>query len=175
MTHSERQKKVVNTIIETPPMIHPTAVVNPEAGIGRDVAVGAFSCIGPRVEIGDGCKIHNHVTIDGQTTLGAGCSVFPGAVLGLPPQDLKYRGGDVRLEIGERNTFREMVTVHPGTENGGGSRGSGMTTTCSSACMSPTTATWATVASLRTTCSSVGTWWSRITWFLEGKAACTTS
>ena len=101
-------------------MIHPTAVVHPKAHIGRDVAVGAHSYIGPAVEIGDGCHVYNNVTIDGRTTLGAGCKVFPGCALGLPPQDVKYRGGEVRLEIGERNTFREMVTVHPGTENGGG-------------------------------------------------------
>ena len=111
---------MAETSTEISPAIHPTAVVAPEARIGREVSIGAFSCIGPCVELGDGCKIHNHVTIDGQTTLGTGCSVFPGAVLGMPPQDLKYRGGDVQLEIGERNTFREMVTVHPGTENGGG-------------------------------------------------------
>lgn len=101
-------------------MIHPTAVVNPEARIGRGVTIGPYTCIGPHVEIGDGCEIYNYVTIDGRTSFGKGCKVFPGAMLGLPPQDLKYRGGDVRLEIGERNTFREMVTVHPGTEGGGG-------------------------------------------------------
>ncbi|MFH0983439.1 MAG: acyl-ACP--UDP-N-acetylglucosamine O-acyltransferase [Planctomycetota bacterium] len=101
-------------------MIHPTAVVDRRARIGHAVKIGAYSCIGPHVQIGDACHLYNHVTIDGWTTLGAGCKVFPGAVLGLPPQDLKYRGGEVRLEMGERNTFREMVTVHPGTENGGG-------------------------------------------------------
>ncbi|MFQ5462702.1 MAG: acyl-ACP--UDP-N-acetylglucosamine O-acyltransferase [Phycisphaerae bacterium] len=100
--------------------IHPTAVIDPSAKIGRDVEVGAFSVIGPDVVLGDGCKIRNHVTIDGHTTLGARCEVFPQAVLGLPPQDIKYRGERTTLEIGNDNVFREMVTVHPGTENGGG-------------------------------------------------------
>ena len=109
-----------NTIIDAPASVHPTAVVDRSADLGRDVTIGAYVYVGPHVEIGDGCRIHHRATIEGRTTLGAGCEVFPGAVLGMPPQDLKYRGGDVRLEIGERNTFREMVTVHPGTENGGG-------------------------------------------------------
>lgn len=99
--------------------IHPTAVVDPRARIGRDVSIGPHSYVGPHVEIGDGCVLHHHVTLDGHTRLGAGCQVFPQAVLGMPPQDLKYKGGLVRLEIGEKNIFREMVTVHPGTENGG--------------------------------------------------------
>ncbi len=111
---------MANTILEAPVSVHPTAVVDPQASIGREVTIGAHSFIGPHVGLGHGCQIHNNVTIAGRTALGAGCRVFPGAVLGLPPQDLKYRGGEVCLEIGARNTFREMVTVHPGTENGGG-------------------------------------------------------
>ncbi|RME37782.1 MAG: acyl-ACP--UDP-N-acetylglucosamine O-acyltransferase, partial [Planctomycetota bacterium] len=100
--------------------IHPTAVVSPEARIGRNVEIGPYSVIGPRVTIGDGCKIHHHVTIDGDTTLGEHCEVFPQAVLGLPPQDLKWRGERTRLIIGKNNIIREMVTAHPGTANGGG-------------------------------------------------------
>ncbi len=109
-----------NTTMDAPAAIHPTAVVDRRARIGCDVSIGAHAYVGPHVEIGDGCRLYHNVTLDGRTTLGAGCTVFPCAALGLPPQDLKYRGGEVRLEIGERNTFREMVTVHPGTENGGG-------------------------------------------------------
>lgn len=101
--------------------IHPTALVDNGACLGRDVEVGAFSIVGPRVVLGDGCKLHHHVTVEGRTTLGSGCEVFPQAVLGLPPQDVKYAGEDTALEIGARNVFREMATVHPGTGNGGGS------------------------------------------------------
>jgi UDP-N-acetylglucosamine acyltransferase len=99
--------------------IHPTAVVESGARLGRGVSIGANSYVGPNVELGDDCVLYHNVTIDGHTRLGARCQVFPQAVLGMSPQDLKYKGGLVRLEIGERNIFREMVTVHPGTENGG--------------------------------------------------------
>ncbi len=100
--------------------IHPTAIVTPGAEIGTEVQIGPYSVVGPRVVIGDRCRLHHHATVEGHTTLGAECEVFPGAVLGAPPQDVKYRGGPTRLEIGARNVFREMVTAHPGTEGGGG-------------------------------------------------------
>ncbi|HEY3246414.1 MAG TPA: acyl-ACP--UDP-N-acetylglucosamine O-acyltransferase [Phycisphaerae bacterium] len=99
--------------------IHRTAIVDPGARLGRDVSVGAYSVIGPYVTLGDGCRIYNHVTLAGHTTLGAQCQAFPGAALGLPPQDLKYKGELTRLEIGDANIFRETVTVHPGTSGGG--------------------------------------------------------
>ena len=100
--------------------IHPTTIICQGAEVGRDVEIGPFSVIGPNVRILDGCRIHHHVTIEGHTTLGAGCEVFPQAVLGMPPQDIKFGGERTTLEIGERNVIREMVTIHPGTENGGG-------------------------------------------------------
>ena len=100
--------------------IHPTAIVEDGAEIGRGVRIGPYCVIGPRVVIGDGCRLHNHVTVVGQTILGESCEVFQNAVLGARPQDLKYRGTDTLLEIGDRNTFREQCTVHPGTEHGGG-------------------------------------------------------
>ncbi len=99
---------------------HPTAVVDPGAEIGRDVEIGAFSFVGPHVRIGDGCRLHHHVTVEGFTTLGEGCELFPQAILGTAPQDIKYGGERTTLEIGKRNIFRELVTVHPGTGNGGG-------------------------------------------------------
>ncbi len=99
--------------------IHPTAVVDPGARIGSDVEIGAHCVIGPDVVIGEGCVLHNSVTLAGHTSIGCGCEFFPGAVIGMSPQDLKYRGEETYLEIGERNVFREHVTVHPGTENGG--------------------------------------------------------
>jgi UDP-N-acetylglucosamine acyltransferase len=100
--------------------VHPLAVVDPAARIGRGARIGPFSCIGPAVTVGDGTVIHNHVAITGRTTLGRDCEVYPGCVLGCPPQDLKYRGEPTTLEIGDRNVFREQVTAHPGTAGGGG-------------------------------------------------------
>ena len=100
--------------------VHPTAIVSPGVQLGREVEIGAYSVVGPHVVLGDGCRLHHHVTIEGHTTLGEVCEVFPQAVLGTSPQDIKYAGELTTLEIGKRNVFREMVTVHPGTGNGGG-------------------------------------------------------
>jgi UDP-N-acetylglucosamine acyltransferase len=100
--------------------IHPTALVEPGAELGADVEVGPFAFVGANVRLGEGCKIHHHATVAGHTTLGPHCEVYPQAVLGMPPQDLKFRGETTYLQVGERNIFREMVTVHPGTANGGG-------------------------------------------------------
>ncbi len=103
-----------------PVKIHPTAIVTSGAEIGCDVEIGAYSVVGPHVTLSDGCKLHHHVTVEGHTTLGEGCEVYPQAVLGAPPQDIKYAGERTTLEVGKRNIFREMVTAHPGTGNGGG-------------------------------------------------------
>ena len=100
--------------------IHPTAIVDENASIGKDVTIGAFAYIGPDVTIGDHSRIHHHATIEGYTTLGSNCEVFPQAVVGMPPQDIKFKGEKTTLEIGDNNIIREMVTIHPGTENGGG-------------------------------------------------------
>ncbi len=100
--------------------IHPTAIIESGAALGQNVSVGAYAYVGAHVVLGDHCRIHHHATIDGHTTLGEGCEVYPQAVLGTQPQDLKFSGERTILEIGKRNIFREMVTVHPGTANGGG-------------------------------------------------------
>ncbi len=100
--------------------IHPTAIVSPGAQIGRDVHVGPYCVVGPRVVLGNGCKLHHHATVEGDTVLGEGCDVYPQAVLGTAPQDVKYAGEHTMLRIGKRNVIREMVTLHPGTANGGG-------------------------------------------------------
>jgi len=100
--------------------VHPQAVIDSGATLGRGVVVGPLAYIGPHVVIGDGCRIHHHATVEGHTTLGENCEVFPQAVLGAPPQDVKYEGESTTLEIGSNNVFREMVTCHPGTANGGG-------------------------------------------------------
>lgn len=102
-----------------PHRIHPTAVVDPAARIGNGVEIGPHSVVGPHVVLGDGCVLHNGATLAGHTTVGRRCEFFPGAVIGMPPQDLKYHGEETYLEIGDGNVFREHVTVHPGTENGG--------------------------------------------------------
>jgi len=94
--------------------------VDPKTEVGSDVQIGAYAVVGPEVVLGDRCKLHHHAIVEGRTTLGAECEIFPQAVLGMAPQDLKYHGEKTRLEVGDHNIFREMVTVHPGTDNGGG-------------------------------------------------------
>ena len=81
------------------------------AQIGKDVEIGPYSVIGAHVVIGDGCKIHHQVSIDGYTTLGEQCEVFPQAVLGSAPQDVKYSGEKTRLDIGKKNIFREKAMM----------------------------------------------------------------
>jgi UDP-N-acetylglucosamine acyltransferase len=98
--------------------IHPSAVVHEGAQLGADVEVGPFSVIGPQVRLGDRTRIMPHVFLDGHTTLGAECTVFPFASVGSQTQDLKYRGGTTYVEIGDRTTLREYVTVHSGTADG---------------------------------------------------------
>ncbi|MFV1959709.1 MAG: acyl-ACP--UDP-N-acetylglucosamine O-acyltransferase [Planctomycetota bacterium] len=101
--------------------IHPTAVIDPRAQIGEDVTIGPYCVVDGPVRIGRGCVLHAFVTLLGDTELGEGNRIFPGAVLGAEPQDLKHEGGAVtRLAIGSGNRFREHVTVHPGTVGGGG-------------------------------------------------------
>jgi UDP-N-acetylglucosamine acyltransferase len=100
--------------------IHPTAIIERGAEIGDGVQIGPYCVVGPNVVLATGCKLHHHVTIEGYTTLGESCEIFPQAVLGTPPQDIKYGGERTTLEIGSGNIFREQVTVHPGTGNGGG-------------------------------------------------------
>lgn len=102
------------------PKISAQAAVDDEAQIADDVEIGPFCVIGPHVKIGAGCKLLNNVTILGHTTIGQRNIFFPNAVIGAQPQDLKYRGGDTKLVIGDDNAFREAVTVHVGTEKGGG-------------------------------------------------------
>jgi UDP-N-acetylglucosamine acyltransferase len=100
--------------------IHPTAVVDKSAEIGADVAIGAFAVVGPRVVIGDDSEIGSGAQIHGPTTIGRANKIFPHACLGFDPQDLKYNGEETRLEIGDRNHFREFCSIHRGTGFGGG-------------------------------------------------------
>jgi UDP-N-acetylglucosamine acyltransferase len=103
-------------------MIHPTAVIHPAAEIGAGCVVGPYCVVGEHVVLGDGCYLHAHVVIDGRTTLGSGNEVFPFASIGLKTQDLKWKGGTTRTEIGEQNTVREYVTIHSATADGGVTR-----------------------------------------------------
>jgi UDP-N-acetylglucosamine acyltransferase len=96
------------------------AVVADGARIHPTAEIGPFAVIGPQVEIGAGCRIDAHAVVTGHTSLGARCHVFSFGVVGSPPQDKKYQGEAVRLEIGDDNTIREFTTINPGTGAGGG-------------------------------------------------------
>ncbi len=101
-------------------MIHPTAIVDPKAQLHSGATVGAYSMIGPEVEIGTDTEIQHHVVIEGPTSIGSECRIFPFASIGLESQDKKFRGERSYLEIGKGNTIREYVTINRGTEAGGG-------------------------------------------------------
>ena len=101
-------------------MIDPHALVSPQARLAADVAVGPFSIIGPEVQIGPGTIVGPHVVITGHTRIGAQNRFYQFASIGDAPQDLKYKGEPTRLEIGDRNVFRESCTVNRGTGNGPG-------------------------------------------------------
>jgi UDP-N-acetylglucosamine acyltransferase len=99
-------------------MLHPTAIVHPKAKIGSGCEIGPYCVIGEHVALGSGCKLHSHVVIDGHTMLGKENEIFPFASIGLKTQDLKWKGGVTRTEIGDGNTFREYVTIHSATGDG---------------------------------------------------------
>lgn len=103
-----------------PPRIHPTALINPEARLADDVAVGPYTVIGPHVSIGPGTVVASHVVIEGRTSIGARNRIAAFNALGGDPQDKKYAGEPTRLEIGDDNVFREYGTFNLGTEQGGG-------------------------------------------------------
>jgi UDP-N-acetylglucosamine acyltransferase len=98
--------------------IHPTAIVHEKARIGAGCQIGPFCVIGADVVLGENCRLHSHVVIDGHTTLGQDNQIFPFASIGLQTQDLKWKGGLTRTEIGDGNTFRESVTVNSATGDG---------------------------------------------------------
>jgi UDP-N-acetylglucosamine acyltransferase len=100
--------------------IHPTAIVHPHATVGAGSVIGPHAVIGEHVTIGANCRIGASAVVDGWTEVGDETEIFPFASIGLIPQDLKFRGEATRLVIGQRNIFREFVTVHRGTQGGGG-------------------------------------------------------
>ena len=102
------------------PNIHPTAIIDSQAELADNVEVGPCSIVGPDVRISDGTRIGAHVVIESHTTIGRYNRICHHVCLGQDPQDLKYHGEPALLNIGDHNDIRENVTVHIGTENGGG-------------------------------------------------------
>jgi UDP-N-acetylglucosamine acyltransferase len=99
-------------------MIHSTAVVHAKAEVAPGCEIGPYCVVGEHVVIGAGCKLHSHVVIGGHTRLGENNEIFPFASIGLQTQDLKWKGGITRTEVGAGNTFREYVTIHSATGEG---------------------------------------------------------
>lgn len=100
--------------------IHPSAIVEPGAVIGEGCSIGPFAVIGPEVTLGPGVVVKSHAVVTGWTEIGAETVIFPFAVVGEVPQDLKYRGERTRLFVGARCRIREGATLNLGTEGGGG-------------------------------------------------------
>ena len=87
-------------------------LIDPSAKLGKNVEIGPWSIIGPHVEIGDGCRIASHVVIRSHTRLGKNNQIFQFASIGEDPSDLKYKGEESWLEIGDNNVIREGATLH---------------------------------------------------------------
>jgi UDP-N-acetylglucosamine acyltransferase len=100
--------------------IHPAAMVDPAAELGRNVRIGPFCTVGPDVVIEDGAELISHVVVDGHTRVGEDVMLYPFCTVGLAPQDLKYRGEPTRCDIGARTQIREHCTIHRGTATGRG-------------------------------------------------------
>ena len=102
-----------------PARVHPTAIVDGSAFVGDGTRIGPYCVVGPDVTIGRNCDIGPNAVLEGPTVMGDANRVFQFASIGAPPQDTKYQGEPTRLVIGDRNVFREGVTVHRGTATGG--------------------------------------------------------
>ena len=101
-------------------MIHSSSIIDNKAKIGKNVKIGPFCYIGPKVQISDNVELISNVHVEGNTKIGKGTKIFPFSSIGTQPQDLKFKGENNSLEIGEQNIIREYVTINPGTEGGGG-------------------------------------------------------
>lgn len=101
-------------------MIHKTAIIDAKAELDSGVEIGPYCIIGPQVKIAKNTKLAPHVVIDGWTKIGEGCRIFQFASLGAIPQDLKYKGEESWVILGNNNTIREFVTIHRGTAQSGG-------------------------------------------------------
>ena len=101
-------------------MIHKSSIIHDNAKISADVEIGPFCSIGENVKIGEKCKLHSHINIQGDVTIGSNTEIFPFASIGSVPQDLKYKGEDTKVIIGSSCKIREYVTINKGTKGGGG-------------------------------------------------------
>jgi UDP-N-acetylglucosamine acyltransferase len=100
--------------------VHSSAIVDLQAKIHPSCTIGPYCVIGPEVELGEGCRLVSHVTIEGPTKIGSDNGFFPFCSIGMAPQDITYAGEPTRLEIGDHNEIREFVTINRGTVKGGG-------------------------------------------------------
>ncbi|MBW7981375.1 acyl-ACP--UDP-N-acetylglucosamine O-acyltransferase [Enterobacillus tribolii] len=107
-------------MIDNTAFVHPSAIVEEGAVIGAGAHIGPFCYVGSQVEIGEGTFLKSHVVVNGITRIGRENQIFQFASIGEVNQDLKYAGEPTRVEIGDRNRIRESVTIHRGTEQGGG-------------------------------------------------------
>jgi len=99
--------------------IHASAIVSPQARVGKGCSIGPYVTIGDHVELGDGVRIDSHCVIDGRTRIDDETHIYPFVSIGLPPQDLKFAGEETETQIGRRTRIREFVTIHRGTTGGG--------------------------------------------------------
>lgn len=99
--------------------IHPTAIIGDKVELGLGVEVGPYSFIEGKVFIGEGTIIKSHTVIEGDTTIGKNNLIYPFVTIGMKPQDLKFKGEESKVVIGDGNTIRENATIHRGTEDGG--------------------------------------------------------
>jgi len=100
--------------------IHSTAIVSPTAQVEEDTIIGPFCIIGDNVHIRKGTRLISNIVVEGNTEIGEDCTVYPFTSIGLPPQDLKYKGEKTGLKIGKQNTIREYVTIHRASVSGDG-------------------------------------------------------
>ncbi|HEX8920712.1 MAG TPA: acyl-ACP--UDP-N-acetylglucosamine O-acyltransferase [Pyrinomonadaceae bacterium] len=101
------------------PTIHPSAIVSPDAQLGRNCYIGPYAIVGREVVLGDNVRLESHCVVDGKTFIGDETHIYPFVSIGLASQDLKYKGEEAETRIGRRNRLREFVTIHRGTEGGG--------------------------------------------------------
>jgi UDP-N-acetylglucosamine acyltransferase len=112
--------RLQNSPSETDALIHPTAVVDPQASIARSCRIGPYCIVGPEVELGEGCELIAHVIVHGPAKIGADNRFFPYSAIGTEPQDISFEGERTWLVMGNHNIVREYVTINRGTAKGGG-------------------------------------------------------
>ena len=100
-------------------MIHNSSIINKKAQLSKNVKIGPFCYIGPNVKLEENVELVSNIHIEGNTFIGSGTKIFPFACIGTQPQDLKFKGEENSLVIGNNNVIREYVTINPGTEGGG--------------------------------------------------------